>query len=58
MCACEREVRLGCVRQLAYFVGCCFTRVFCVWFSGCVLERVVFRVRFARVSCPWTVVEI
>ena len=20
---------------------------------GCVLERVVFRVRFARVSCPW-----
>ena len=32
-------------RQLA-FVGCCFA-------CGCVLERVVFRVRFARVSCPW-----
>ena len=28
------------------FVGGCFA-------CGCVLERVVFRVRFARVSCPW-----
>ena len=42
MCACEREVCLGCVREL----------LFCVWFSGCVLELVVCRVRFARVSCP------
>ena len=40
MCACEREV---CLRGA--FVGCCFA-------CGCVLELVVCRVRFARVSCP------
>ena len=42
VCVCEREVCLGCV---AAFVGCCFA-------CGCVLELVVCRVRFARVSCP------
>ena len=41
VCACGREVRLW-----VAFVGCCFA-------CGCVLERVVCRVRFARVSCPW-----
>ena len=40
VCACEREV---CLRGA--FVGCCFA-------CGCVLELVVCRVRFARVSCP------
>ena len=40
VCACEREVCLGA------FVSCCFA-------CGCVLELVVCRVRFARVSCPW-----
>ena len=40
LCACEREVCLG-----RAFVGSCFA-------CGCVLELVVCRVRFARVSCP------
>ena len=39
MCACEREV------CLVAFVCCCFA-------CDCVLELVVCRVRFARVSCP------
>ena len=40
MCACEREV------CLVALVCCCFA-------CDCVLELVVCRVRFARVSCPW-----
>ena len=43
VCACEREVCLGCIRVI---VCCCFA-------CDCVLELVVCRVRFARVSCPW-----
>ena len=43
MCACQ-AVNVRCV--WVAFVGGCFA-------CGCVLERVVFRVRFARVSCPW-----
>ena len=39
VCACEREV------CLVAFVCCCFA-------CDCVLELVVCRVRFARVSCP------
>ena len=46
--ACERDY----VRFVwGAFAGCCFA-------CGCVLELIVCRVRFARVSCPWTVVEI
>ena len=41
VCACELS---GCV--WVAFVCCCFA-------CDCVLELVVCRVRFARVSCPW-----
>ena len=42
LCACEREVCLGCVREMLLL------RVIV-----CLIELVVCRVRFARVSCPW-----
>ena len=45
MCACEREV------CLVALVCCCFA-------CDCVLELVVCRVRFARVSCPWLIFAV
>ena len=53
VCACEREVCLVC---LVAFVCCCFA-------CDCVLELVVCRVRFERVSCPrlrfeWTTTDL
>ena len=45
MTACERDYRY--VRFVwGAFAGCCFA-------CGCVLELIVCRFRFARVSCPW-----
>ena len=42
----NRIVRVNVRFVWGAFVSCCFA-------CGCVLELVVCRVRFARVSCPW-----